>query len=274
MIEFKINLETCTKCGLCAGDCPAGIIEMDKGYPGTATEKEPLCYRCQHCFAICPSGSVSIFGLKPQDSHLLHEKLPDPDHLEIMMKGRRAVRNYKEDNLEPKLLQRLLDVACHAPSGMNMRQIRFTVVDDRNKLLQIRDEIMADLSKMLHEGSLPEGMDYFANFVRMWEDQHIDILFRGAPHFLVASAPASVVTPVQDCLIALSYFELFANSLGVGTVWDGLAKLAINDVLPQYRKRLGIPEDHVIGYAMAFGMPAIKYARTTQHGPAQIHRVA
>ena len=274
MLEFKINLEACTKCGLCSGDCPAGIIDMDNGSPDIASDKKALCYRCQHCLAVCPTGAVSIFGLKPQDSQLLAGNIPDADKLEIMIKGRRAVRSYKEENLKPKLLLRLLDVACYAPSGMNMRQVRFTVVDDRNKLMQIRDEIMADLSRMLHDGLLPEGMDYFANFVRMWEEHHIDILFRGAPHFLIASAPATVVTPVQDCLIALSYFEIFANSLGVGTVWDGLAKLAINDILPQYRKRLGIPEDHVIGYAMAFGLPAVKYARTTQHGPAQIYRVA
>jgi nitroreductase/NAD-dependent dihydropyrimidine dehydrogenase PreA subunit len=271
MLDFKINLETCTKCGMCAGDCTAGIIDMTKGNPAIAPEKEPSCYRCQHCLAVCPTGAVSIFGLKPENSRLLAGNFPDAEKLEIMIKGRRAVRRYRDENLEPELLQRLLDVANHAPSGMNMRQIRFTVVDDRHKLRKLRDDIMTDLSRMLHEGALPEGMDYFANFVRVWEEQGIDILFREAPHFLVVSAPATVVTPIQDCLIALAYFELFANSLGIGTVWDGLAKLAINDILPKYRIRLGIPEDHVIGYAMAFGKPAVNYTRTAQHGPAQIH---
>ena len=74
-------------------------------------------------------------------------------------------------------------------------------------------------------------------------------------------------------MIALSYFELFAQTLGVGTVWDGLAKWAINDLLPEFRTRLGIPDDHVIGYAMAFGKPAVQYARTVQYGPPQVHRV-
>lgn len=273
MLDFKINKTICTKCGNCAADCPAMIISMDAGFPAVSPENEARCYRCQHCFAVCPTGAVSILGLRPEDSQSLSGNMPDAGQMETFIKGRRAVRRYKEENLEPELLQRLLDVACHAPSGMNARQVRFTLVDDRNKLIRLRNELMADLSLKIRDESFPAGMEYFANFVRMWEEEQIDVLFRGAPHFMVASAPKNIATPVQDCLIALSYFDLFANTLGVGTVWDGLAKLAINDLLPEYRSRLGIPEDHVIGYAMAFGRPAVQYARTTQHGPAQIYLV-
>jgi len=274
MLDFIVDRQTCTQCGQCEADCPARIITMTEGYPAIAPEKEKSCYRCQHCFAICPTGSISILGLQPENSWPLTDNFPDAVQMETMIKGRRAIRRYKEENLEPELLQRLLDVAGYAPSGRNTRQVRFTLVDDRQKLAQLRDELMAGLSRKLEKGSFPPGMEFYANFIKMWENEKIDFLFRGAPHFLVASAPSSVVTPVQDCLIALSYFELFAQTLGVGTVWDGLAKWAINDILPEFRIRLGIPDDHVIGYAMAFGRPAVTYARTAQHGPPQVHRVS
>lgn len=74
-------------------------------------------------------------------------------------------------------------------------------------------------------------------------------------------------------MIALTTFELYAQTLGVGTVWDGLAKWIISEILPEFKTRLGIPEDHVIGYAMAFGKPAVNYTRTAQHEPAGIHFV-
>lgn len=273
MLEFSINEETCTKCGDCAADCPARIISLNQGYPAIAPEKEEACYRCQHCLAICPTGAVSIFGRQSKDSLPLAGRFPDDFQMETLIKGRRSVRRYKEENLEPELLERLLDVASHAPSGRNIRQVRFTVVDNRKKLIQLRDELMAGLSQKIRDGSLPQGLEFFTNLVRLWEEKQFDFLFRGAPHFLITSAPANVVTPIQDSLIALSYFDLFAQSVGVGTVWDGLAKWAINDVLPESRSRLGIPEDHVFGYAMAFGRPAVEYARTVQHGPAQVHRV-
>jgi nitroreductase/NAD-dependent dihydropyrimidine dehydrogenase PreA subunit len=274
MLEFSINHETCTKCSQCAADCPARIINLEGGYPSIAAEQEASCYRCQHCLAVCPVGALSILGRRPQQSLPLAGALPAPKQMEALIKGRRSVRRYREENLDPALLQQLLDVACHAPSGMNARQVLFTVVDDRIKLAALRDELMTELSRLAREEAFPEGAEFFSFFVRQWEEERIDFLFRGAPHLLIVSAPRSVVTPVQDCLIALSYFELYARALGVGAVWDGLAKGAINDLLPEFKTRLGIPEDHVVGYAMAFGKPAVHYARTTQLGPAQVNFVS
>lgn len=274
MLDFIINQQTCTKCGECVVDCPARIISWgDDGFPVIVAEKEATCYRCQHCLAICPTGAVSILGLKPKDSRPLAGNFPDPGQLEILIKGRRSVRRYQEENLDPGLLQQLLEVAWHAPTGVNSRQVLFTVVDDRAKMVQLRDEVLAGLAQVVKNNGLPEGRGYFADFVRMWDEEKIDVLFRGAPHLLIASVPANVPTPLQDCVIALSYFELFAQANGVGTVWDGLAKWAINDLVPATRERLGIPADHLIGYVMAFGRPAVHYVRTVQHGPALIQRM-
>jgi nitroreductase len=249
------------------------IIAMTDGYPAIAPEKEGACYKCQHCLAICPTGAVSILGLNPTGSRPLIGGFPDPDKLEILMKGRRSVRRYKDENLDPVLLQRLLEVAWHAPTGVNSRQVRFTVVDDKEKMAALRAEVMTGLTRLVRENALPEGMQFYADFISMWEERGFDVIFRGAPHLLVTSVPKNVPTPLPDCLIAMSYFELFAQANGVGTVWNGLAKWAINDLLPETRVRLGIPEDHLIGYCMAFGTPAVDFARTVQHGPALIHRV-
>jgi nitroreductase/Pyruvate/2-oxoacid:ferredoxin oxidoreductase delta subunit len=272
-LDFTVDTAACTRCGECVADCPARIIAMEEGVPAIAPDKMAACYRCQHCLAICPSGAVSILGFKPTGSRPLAGAYPDPDKLETLIKGRRSVRRYKSENLEPELLQRLLEVAWNAPTGMNARDVLFTVVDDRIKLARLRDKVMAGLGRLVREERLPEGLEFFADFVRLWEEKQVDILFRGAPHLLVASAPSQGASPVPDCLIALTYFELFAQSLGVGTVWNGLTKWAINNVLPETRQRLGIPDDHAIGYVMSFGKPDLHYYRTVQHGPAKIHQV-
>ena len=272
MIEFNINQSLCTTCGTCVADCPAMIIAMKNGYPAIAPENEATCYKCQHCLAVCPTGAVSILGLKPTGSRPLTGGYPAPDKVEMLIKGRRSVRRYKDENLDPALLQRLLEVAGYAPSGRNTRQVRFTVVDDKDKMAALREDVMSGLTRLVRDNALPEGLSYYADFIALWEKNRYDVIFRGAPHLLIASAPASAVSPLPDCLIALSYFELFAQANGVGTVWSGLAKVTINDLLPGMRERLGIPEDHLIGYAMVFGRPAVQYARTTQHS-AIIHRV-
>ena len=273
MIDFSVNRQTCTRCDLCVLDCPARIIAMsDDGFPAIDPEKETTCYRCQHCLAICPTGAVSILGLTPQASHPLAGNTPEPEQMKTLIKGRRSVRRYREENLPPDLLQNLLEVAWHAPTGVNSRQVLFTVVDDRQKLAVLRDEVMSGLARLVRENALPDRLAFFADFVRVWEERRQDIIFRNAPHLVIATAPQQVATPQQDCLIALTYFELYAQANGVGTVWDGLAKWAINDLLPEFRSRLGIPGDHVFGFAMVFGWPAHSYTRTVQHSPVLINR--
>ncbi len=273
MLHFEVNKESCTQCGLCVADCPARIIAMaEDGYPCIAVEKESTCYRCEHCLAICPAASISILGLKASDSRPLNAGYPDPVALETLIKGRRSVRRYKNENLDPVLFQQLLDVAWHAPTGVNSRQVRFTVLDDKEKVATLRDEVMAGLVRLAKEGSLAKGKEYYTSFINLWEKHKVDILFRHAPHLLIVTAPRHVACPEQDCLIAMSYFELYAQANGVGTLWNGLAKGAISDLLPELRQRLGIPDDHLFGYVMSFGMPAVHYARTVQHGPAIIYR--
>ena len=204
LLDFTINTTTCTRCGQCVADCPARIIAMEEGVPTIAPDKEASCYRCQHCLAVCPVGAVSILGLKPTASRALNGNLPDPDGLETLIKGRRSVRRYKPENLEPELLQRLLEVAWNAPTGMNARDVLFTVVDDRAKLAGLRDRVYSGLGRLVSEERLPEGMEFFADFFSMWEEKGVDVLFRGAPHLLIASAPGQGASPVPDCLIAQS----------------------------------------------------------------------
>ncbi len=273
MLSFAIDEQKCTKCGKCVADCPAQIIAMTAGYPAIDPENEAACYKCQHCLAICPTAAVTILGLVPENSRTLVAAVPPPEQLETLIKGRRSVRRYLEENVDPRLIQQLLDVAWYAPTGVNSRQVQFTVVDDRAKMTQLREEIMAGLGRLVRETTLPPEYERFTTILSVWEDKGVDIIFRNAPHLLIASAPRQVVTPLADCLIALSYFDLYAQSNGIGTVWGGLAKLAIDELVPDCRATLGIPEDHLLGYVMMFGNPAIHYQRTVQHGPAIIHRM-
>jgi N4-gp56 family major capsid protein len=48
----------------------------------------------------------------------------------------------------------------------------------------------------------------------------------------------------------------------------------ITDLVPSLQNRLGIPDDHRIGYVMGFGYPAIHYQRTINRGMPQVNRVS
>lgn len=274
MLLFTINQEKCTRCGQCAMDCLPKIISLDDGYPAIATEQEESCLECQHCLAVCPTGAVSIFGKNPGESISLAGNLPTPEKMEALIKGRRSVRQYRDENVKPELLQRLLDVSFHAPTGCNARQVLFTVVDNKDVMAKLRKETMEGLALLSREGKMSPERELFNDFVKDWEANGVDNIYRGAPHLIVASAPRDCPTPDADCLIALSYFELFAQSLGIGTVWAGLAYWTFTELVPGLCGKLGIPENHKIGYIMAFGMPGVHYQRTVQREPARAVRVS
>ncbi len=273
MLDFIVDRNVCQKCGLCAKVCPANIIDMIDGHPSISPEKEENCYRCQHCFTACSTGAISILGRDPKNSRPVEEGRIDPDRFEIFIKGRRSARFFRDEDLDPALIRRLLDVAWHAPSGRNDRHTRFTVIDKKDNLAKLRELLVSGIEQRAREGTLPEGREFVADLARMWTQKKVDVIFRGAPHLLIVSSPKRGVSPVPDCLIALSYFDLFAQSLGVGTLWGGFVKMAVDELVPESRSFLKIPSDHLIGYAMPFGSPAVKYARTAQRGPANTHTV-
>lgn len=116
-------------------------------------------------------------------------------------------------------------------------------------------------------------MGMFVDIIEAWKKSATDILFRGAPHLLVVSSLKESASPMQDCIIALSTFELYAQSRGVGTIWNGLATLTISELVPSLKQRLGIPENHKIGYVMGFGYPAVRYERSVDRGKPNVNRV-
>lgn len=275
MLDFTIDVETCIGCGQCASDCPAMIIGMETGLPTIAEDLESFCIRCLHCVAVCSEGSVSLLGYGPEEGKVLTtEKMPRAEQVEMLIKGRRSIRNYQDKNIDAAVIDKLLEVAGHAPSGHNDRELLYTLVDDKGILYDLREEALAGLERLIREKKLPEGMEMFEDVIQAWKSSGRDILFRGAPHLLIVSAFKECASPLHDCIIALSTFELYAASRGIGTLWNGLATLTITELVPSLQKRLGIPDDHRIGYVMGFGYPAIQYERTINRGMPLVNRVS
>lgn len=276
MIDFKVDSAKCIKCSQCANDCPMHIIGIKDGVPFIIEGKEEECVKCQHCLAVCPKGAVSILGKLPENSVKINNNFPKLAELEILAKGRRSIRKYKDENVDKHLLNKLLSTALHAPTGVNAMQTNFFVVDDKEIMKFIRKEVYAGIAQCVKNSSLPAGMEFFESFLEAWETKRIDNVFRHAPHMLIATADETKChTHQEDCVIALSYFELLAASAGLGTVWCGLGKWAIVNVLTDMKAKLCIPENQKIGYVMMFGKPAVKYSYTVQRDTdSKIHSIS
>jgi len=265
MLNFSVDDELCTRCGWCALDCPACIIEQTgKDLPSIKPDKEKACIQCQHCLAICPTAALSIHGKNPHDSIVLSaEKIPRLEQMTRLIRGRRSIRHYKDENVDPDLIHKLLATLANAPSGCNSRKLTFRVVEDKAIMRHLREKVLTGLKTAGDANRIPESFTYLTNAVQAYYENGKDIIFRAAPHALIVSTPSDVPCPGEDVTLALAYFELLAQSAGLGTVWWGMLKMTL-ETLPELKPLFGLPPDHVY-YGMLFGVPDVRFSRTVQH---------
>jgi nitroreductase len=222
---------------------------------------------------VCPTAAISIHGKKPEDSLPLSPgSFPAFEQMSLFVRGRRSIRHYKDENVDPTLVERLLSILSNVPTGVNRRELTFTLIDDRTLMQKFRDKVLSVLAERIKENRIPERAVALHQAVPAYFEHGVDILFRGAPHLLVVSAPPDAPCAHEDVSLALAYFELLAQSAGLGTVWCGFLKMTF-EILPELKVLLGLTPDHLY-YAMLFGLPAIRFARTVQRdNEAVIKRV-
>ena len=271
-MDFRVDREKCIQCGECAAECPVLIIDGKSTYPEIKEDSEEQCIKCQHCLAICPEGAISIWGKNPENSVAVNDNIPDAGAMEQLILTRRSIRRFRKEEIDKKLIQQLLESAAHAPTSQNNNSVLFTLVDDRENLSALRSLTYEHIKKAQEENLLPSKLAYMNKFQSLWFEKQVDILFRDAPHLLIASAPKQVSCPETDACIALSYFELLANCNEIGCMWNGFAKWAIEKVAPEIRSTLGIPEDHVIGGVLLFGKANVNFARSIQSDGLNLNR--
>jgi len=273
MLNFTIDEAKCTQCGLCSQECPTLIINGKNGIPELKEGKEKNCIKCQHCLAVCPTGALSILGKNPEDSLLVKGEMPSPEALERLIKTRRSIRKFKDEEISQEEIQNLLETTAYAPTGHNKNEVLLTVTDTKENLSKVRTLVYDAIKQAKEAGTLSPALAMYGNFQSIWETKQIDILFRNAPHFIVSSAPKANSNAVPDCMISMSYFELLANAKGIGTLWNGFLKVVFDAVAPELKAAIGIPEDHVIGYMMVYGLPAVKFTRAIQSDALQLNTI-
>lgn len=280
--KFVLDKTKCIQCARCVNTCAGMVLELGPdGYPYMkAFERYGWggCWRCQHCLGVCPQGAISIFGKRPEDS------LPPPPsemggYMEQLIVNRRSCRRFLHKNVDPEIISRMLDAMSAAPTGGNACDVEYTVIDDMDRVKEIRDvayaRMEADAKKRIYTSSF-SGFYY----KKMKESEQSirkgDLLFCGAPHLFIAHARCAgkwAEDSKADCIIATAYFELLCNAHGLGTTIMSYPAEVLNELAPEARAMLNIPKDHYTGLLVGFGYPEIPYARGVQkRGALKTHR--
>lgn len=261
---FKIDEEKCIHCGLCIKDCSASALKFNENKIPEINEKR--CFKCQHCLAVCPTGALSVCNKNPENSDQILEH--SPENLLNLIKSRRSFRHYKLENLDNERMQNLKDMLKYVPTGVNFHKLHFSFIDDIEVMDEFRNHVNQKILDALTKKPVKAIADKFSRYTKAILEGK-DIIFRGAPHLVVVSTPLDAPCGHVDPMIALSYFELYAQSMNVGTCWCGLGEYCLK-IMPELSDYLKIPEGYKASYMMLFGEPDIKFARTVQPEPVEI----
>jgi len=166
--------------------------------------------------------------------------------LDLCIKGRRSVRSYLDKPVPSAVVERLLDAAVWAPSGMNGQPWRFTVIQDREVINSLSGRTRELVMKTM---PLPEQLQ--AAF-----KSGQDVVFYGAPLLIFISVkknPDWRTVNLLDCGLAAQNMFLAAHQEGLGSCFIGFASLLNQD--PKTLAEIGIPEDHELIAPLIFGYP-------------------
>ena len=185
------------------------------------------------------------------------------------LRSRRSIRFYTEKPVERETIQRLIEVARYAPTGGNSQLVEWVAISGSARIHEISAAAVRCLREMLDKDpSIAVAAPYLpttlANF-----DAGYDSILRNAPALLIASAPKEASNGMVDLTMALSYLDLLAPVMGLGTCWAGLLQRAILSS-PSLKESLGVPPAHPYHYPMMLGYPNVKFYRLPERKPPKI----
>jgi nitroreductase/NAD-dependent dihydropyrimidine dehydrogenase PreA subunit len=271
--------DDCTGCKRCVEICPRYLFEIINK-KSVITNSE-LCYDCGHCIAICPEKAIThrriIYSSIDEDFPTYLSEITHDQATQII-RQRRSIRLFRKNPLSEKQIAQLIDFGRYSPTGHNDRAVNFTIVNSREEVDIIWNEVISFFKKSIKKIENPFWM-LLANLtgkkaiyekakksahrlrshIEFWE-KGVDKTFHGAPALVILHTDKKTTTPVEDCNIAAYSITLGAPSLGLGATYIGYLVKSWNNS-KTIKKLIGLPENHELYACLAVGKPKHSFKR-------------
>ena len=194
----------------------------------------------------------------------------DYNDLLDLVKKRRSIRRFKPDPIPDGDIEKLIDVACWAPSGFNMQPWEFVVIKKpelKAKIVEYigdirpltknmeltREEWMGKPWRM--KGLTEKNMDYTTApvYILLLGDPRTNA---GLPIFIRQDDNSRQMIYYSGLANAFMYMHLAATTLGIGTQWVSITHSGY--VQSMIKQLIGIPSELEIFDMIALGFPEME----------------
>jgi len=273
-----VDLETCNGDGICAEVCPENALEMIAGKAATVEERADSCLCCGQCVAVCPTESLQLSKLENRDFRRLEQRAFGYDEFYEFLRLRRSVRVFKDRPVEREAIHKILRAAATAPMGFPPHTTEVAVIDDREELDFLLEELVREYDSMVTAFSSRLGRamirlstgaeDYgvLKNHVleevqlanELYHRDGTDRYMYRAPVLMMFHGSRWGISYQENAHLVCHHAMLAALSLGLGTTVIGVIP-PIVDRSKALRKRYGIPGDNEVLTSLIIGHPKYKY---------------
>ncbi|MCR4926238.1 MAG: nitroreductase family protein, partial [Clostridiales bacterium] len=255
-IKVSVNEEKCVGCSSCVKDCPAKVLYIENS---KAKVKDGACIDCGHCFAVCPSNAVSMKNYNCEDCHAVTSMAElDSETLLNAMKSRRTIRQYKDKEVEPEKIEKILEAGRYSPTGANSQNVAYTILGSK------QNDLEKECVKMFRTGVGLGGI-FSSDLKGFFVDDNF--FFKKAPLVIVVSGKDEV-----NASLASAYMEIMAESLGLGVLYSGFF-VGCSRINPKIKSMLELPKGHKAVTCMIIGYPDVKYQRIAPRKPLKLKKL-
>ncbi len=261
MSLFTVDESKCKKDGLCAAVCPIGVIinfDDKEKVPFYNENTESLCMNCGHCVAVCRVKAFTHKTLSPDDCLPVNKEMAlSPEQAEHFLRSRRSIRRYKDKEVDKKIIEEIIRIASHAPSGHNTQPVHWQVVNGKDKIKELTGLVIEYMEIMIKEKPDLAKMLQFETLVGLWK-MGIDIICRDAPALILTNGEADNAFADFACKIAMTYLDLAIPSFGLGSCWNGFFQMAAAKYKP-LQEALELSTDFTNYCVLMAGYPKYRY---------------
>ena len=273
--EVQIDHEKCNRCGFCIEVCKSFVLLKKNERIHVDQTRLFGCIACGQCVAVCPKDAIAVSGreMSPAD----FTPLPSPeekagyDALHALLYSRRSIRDYKTQEVDRELVDKILVVASTSPMGIPPSDVRVLVLHGRKKVQEFVNDFLDYFIRikwmfspwilaLFRPFMAKESYELFRTFLvplgNFFHESHQKgedyVLYKAPLAFYFYGSPYS---DPSDPDIAATYAMVAAESLGLGTCMIGSIAPFIRQGAGMLKKKYGIPKKNQGGVFLICGYP-------------------